>query len=221
MSTSPIDDHLDGRRSPKRRRLDVVEVQATPLTSTASSLPTTLDTPTPRRPSWSTTTGALSPVQPDGQHLKGHEATDDAFLREPRPLPRQRLRSVELSVTPGLDSTSKAATPLAEPPEQHGFIQESHVASRPSQSPSSSTNRSTTPVTQDDYREQASSPVPSHSTAPDPEPDQQQHKDLSPVNYRPQLILRGHKRAIAAVKFSPDGKWIASCCKLFSHYHVQ
>ena len=32
------------------------------------------------------------------------------------------------------------------------------------------------------------------------------------LNYVPRLTLRGHKRGVAAVKFSPDGKWIASCC---------
>lgn len=30
------------------------------------------------------------------------------------------------------------------------------------------------------------------------------------LNYKPKLILRGHKRGVAAVRFSPDGKWIAS-----------
>jgi len=34
------------------------------------------------------------------------------------------------------------------------------------------------------------------------------------LNYVPHMTLRGHKRGVAAVKFSPDGKWIASCCKL-------
>jgi COMPASS component SWD3 len=33
----------------------------------------------------------------------------------------------------------------------------------------------------------------------------------SEVNYKPTLILKGHKKAISAVKFSPDGKRIASC----------
>ena len=32
------------------------------------------------------------------------------------------------------------------------------------------------------------------------------------LNYVPHMTLRGHKRGVAAVKFSPDGKWIASCC---------
>lgn len=33
------------------------------------------------------------------------------------------------------------------------------------------------------------------------------------LNYIQHLTLRGHKRGVAAVKFSPDGKWIASCCE--------
>jgi COMPASS component SWD3 len=33
------------------------------------------------------------------------------------------------------------------------------------------------------------------------------------LNYVPHMTLRGHKRGVAAVKFSPDGKWIASCCE--------
>ncbi|KAK4574155.1 WD domain protein [Recurvomyces mirabilis] len=31
------------------------------------------------------------------------------------------------------------------------------------------------------------------------------------LNYIPHMTLRGHKRGVAAVKYSPDGKWIASC----------
>lgn len=34
------------------------------------------------------------------------------------------------------------------------------------------------------------------------------------LNYVPHMTLRGHKRGVAAVKFSPDGRWIASACKL-------
>jgi COMPASS component SWD3 len=33
------------------------------------------------------------------------------------------------------------------------------------------------------------------------------------LNYVPYMTLRGHKRGVSSVKFSPDGKWIASCCK--------
>jgi COMPASS component SWD3 len=31
------------------------------------------------------------------------------------------------------------------------------------------------------------------------------------LHYRPALILKGHKRGVSGVKFSPDGKRIASC----------
>lgn len=33
------------------------------------------------------------------------------------------------------------------------------------------------------------------------------------LNYVLQYTLRGHKGGVAAVKFSPDRKWIASCCE--------
>ncbi|KAF2753583.1 WD40 repeat-like protein [Pseudovirgaria hyperparasitica] len=31
------------------------------------------------------------------------------------------------------------------------------------------------------------------------------------LGYKPKLILRGHKKGVAQVKYSPDGRWIASC----------
>ena len=33
------------------------------------------------------------------------------------------------------------------------------------------------------------------------------------MNYTEKLVLRGHRRGVAAVKFSPDGRCIASCCQ--------
>ena len=33
--------------------------------------------------------------------------------------------------------------------------------------------------------------------------------------YKQKLILKGHKKGVAAVKFSPDGRCIASCCKQY------
>lgn len=54
-----------------------------------------------------------------------------------------------------------------------------------------------------DYTNQASSPVTSPAL----------QTFASQIRYRPSMILRGHKRAVAAVKFSPDGRWIASCCE--------
>ena len=35
------------------------------------------------------------------------------------------------------------------------------------------------------------------------------------LHYKQKMVLRGHKRGVAAVKFSPDGLWIASCCKSY------
>jgi COMPASS component SWD3 len=59
--------------------------------------------------------------------------------------------------------------------------------------------------------------MPSELQTPD---DEQEHEAKRPrierptrLNYVPYLTLRGHKRGVAAVKFSPDGRWIASCCK--------
>nr|POF27651.1 wd repeat-containing protein 5 [Quercus suber] len=41
------------------------------------------------------------------------------------------------------------------------------------------------------------------------------------LDYRLHMTLRGHKRGVASVKFSPDGKWIASCCRIWDAYTGQ
>ena len=33
------------------------------------------------------------------------------------------------------------------------------------------------------------------------------------ARYKQKLVLKGHRRGVAAVRFSPDGRMIASCCK--------
>ena len=57
-------------------------------------------------------------------------------------------------------------------------------------------------------------PTPSPITVSEADSDEY-HRSPTPtrrLNYVPQLVLKGHKRGVAAVKVSPDGKWIASCC---------
>lgn len=38
------------------------------------------------------------------------------------------------------------------------------------------------------------------------------------LNYKQKFVLKGHKRGVAAVKFSPDGSMIASCCMIYSRH---
>ena len=38
-------------------------------------------------------------------------------------------------------------------------------------------------------------------------------RKLSYMKYNQKLVLKGHRRGVAAVKFSPDGRCIASCCE--------
>lgn len=38
-------------------------------------------------------------------------------------------------------------------------------------------------------------------------------KEAAYVEYRQRAVLRGHKRGVAVVRFSPDGRMIASCCE--------
>ena len=33
------------------------------------------------------------------------------------------------------------------------------------------------------------------------------------IRYKQKMILKGHRRGVATVRFSPDGRMIASCCK--------
>jgi COMPASS component SWD3 len=75
-------------------------------------------------------------------------------------------------------------------------------------------------------RRRSSTPrsTPSHSQSPprryyhESPPDEQvtyrsrRAEPLIQLRYKPSLTLEGHKKAVSAVKFSPDGTKIASCC---------
>ena len=40
-------------------------------------------------------------------------------------------------------------------------------------------------------------------------------KEATFVPYKQKMVLRGHRRGVAAVRFSPDGRSIASCCECY------
>ncbi|EPE26150.1 WD40 repeat-like protein [Glarea lozoyensis ATCC 20868] len=56
----------------------------------------------------------------------------------------------------------------------------------------------------------ADTPRSSQSHSPLDPPSPPQYKPLR-VNYKQKFILRGHRKGVAQVRFSPDGRWIASC----------
>lgn len=93
---------------------------------------------------------------------------------------------------------STAERPAREDSPDRRYYNE-RAASR-STSRSGSPKRSSSRRKSTDYRERSTSgPV---WTAPE---------RPKTVDYKPTLVLKGHKKAISAVKFSPDGKRIASC----------
>jgi COMPASS component SWD3 len=50
----------------------------------------------------------------------------------------------------------------------------------------------------------------SHSHSPDDPPSPPSYKPLK-LSYKCKFILKGHKKGVSQVRFSPDGRWIASC----------
>ncbi len=59
-----------------------------------------------------------------------------------------------------------------------------------------------------DSRDGSSTPTPRNRT-----PTSFKPKEAVFVPYKLRTVLQGHKRGVAAVRFSPDGRMIASCCE--------
>lgn len=90
---------------------------------------------------------------------------------------------------------------------------------RASDSPDELDHTIPTPRESDDY-DQSESVSRDGSSTPTPTPTPRARSPVTPklkeavfVPYREKTVLRGHKRGVAAVRFSPDGSMIASCCE--------
>lgn len=95
-------------------------------------------------------------------------------------------------------------------PSKHTRLPHAHHLSSPaSSSVNSPAHPASTPVDSDYYTDQASSPLP----VPDADAALPHDPATARLNYKPRLVLKGHKRAVSAVKFSPDGRLIASACE--------
>lgn len=110
-------------------------------------------------------------------------------------------------------------TPVYRPmkSESHGHQSARESPQRASRSstatPQDLTSRDLTPrdLTPQDITPRDTTPVPS-PLPPSPSPIPSPRKALySP--YAEKLVMKGHRRGVASVRFSPDGRMIASCCE--------
>jgi COMPASS component SWD3 len=113
--------------------------------------------------------------------------------------PRRRPSISPINSPMPLTEYSLAERPARDDSPDHGYYNLERAESR-SRSRSRSPKRSSPRRTSTSYCERS----PSEPLWTPPERPKE-------VHYKPTLVLKGHKKAISAVKFSPDGKRIASC----------
>lgn len=203
------DSDPEHNRSPKRRRIngsvdeestDELAASSEPENSSHLQLSRLENSQQPRRQSFDSSSSDDSPDELD--HTI-YTYWRDGWSRSQRQSRRQShdTRSQELP-TPEAP-TPEAPTPQVPTPQVHT-----------PQPPSPETHSKDVPHTNVPLRDAFAttgrsdqSPVPSQGAATPP------RRKSSFLRYRQKMILRGHRRGVAAVRFSPDGRLIASCCQ--------
>lgn len=140
-----------------------------------------------------------TPKDDNASHVYANDTLPFSSTLRPQPLPYSAASTPHISVTRGSESSVSTPGPPAPSPLVNTPDIDSDTLMPMADTPRS--HRSS----QIDSEDDRSSPVPPGSPLIEQEVKTE-------VRYRQKLILRGHKRGVACVKFSPDGKWIASCC---------
>lgn len=115
---------------------------------------------------------------------------------------------------------SEASTPRYSSPDELAE-ERPYRSSKPSTRPDTGARRRsrTSDVSADELdhtyehsrsRTRSSSPESPRSHSPANAPSPPTYKPLR-LNYKQKYILRGHRKGVAQVRFSPDGRWLASC----------
>lgn len=108
------------------------------------------------------------------------------------------------------DDESDCSTPRSRPGTPEGLNQRD---TKPSARRGSNSSGASADVPNHNYhnhiRTRSTSPDTPRSSRASPTPSPPSYKPLK-LNYKQKFILKGHKKGISQVRFSPDGRWIAS-----------